>query len=193
MLVGATALPFRRALAVGVPTRPCLRITPDAVSPDEETALVSQVDPWLSRKKYEGGHFDKVITQYRELQKATRFFSGPNRTTMERLVRFAFTEPETPLLPVHILDLAAEGVIGPHVDHVEYSGRYIVGLSLLSDCVLTMHRESDGVTAEYHLPRRSLYVMVDESRYEWAHAIHAQPKGRRITLLFRDRLDPDER
>ena len=34
------------------------------------------------------------------------------------------------------LDLAAEGHIGPHVDSIKFSGDYVVGLSLLSNCTM---------------------------------------------------------
>jgi hypothetical protein len=45
------------------------------------------------------------------------------------------------LLPVHVLDLESGGVISRHVDHTEYSGGSIVGLSLLTDAVMTLHHE----------------------------------------------------
>ena len=172
-----------------VPPRPrhhsCPQITREAVSPEEEANLVAQVEKWMVRRKYEGGHFDKVITQYRELQKPARFFSEGNKRVLER-VKDNFFPADARLLPVHILDLAADGEIGLHVDHVEYSGRFIIGLSLLSDAVMRFRHESSGVHADIVLPRRSVYVMTDATRYDWAHAIPMQPKGRRISLLFRD-------
>ena len=64
------------------------------------------------------GHFDKVITHYRELQKPARFFSAENRRVVER-IKDTFFPPEARLLPVHILDLAEDGEIGSHVDHIE--------------------------------------------------------------------------
>lgn len=54
----------------------------------------------------------------------------------------------TQLLPVHILDLAADGFISRHVDHVEYSGESIVGLSLLTDAVMTLHYEPPSTPAD---------------------------------------------
>ena len=58
------------------------------------------------------------------------------------------------------------------------------------------------------LPRRSLYILRDEARYEWSHAVPPDlstwrggasddaaataPRGRRIAMIFRDR-PPDER
>lgn len=113
------------------------------VSSDEESRLVQQIEKWLEKKHYEGGHFDKVISHYRELQKPFRFFSAENKLVLERIKERLFPT-ETKLLPVHILDLAAEGEIGSHVDHTDYSGRFIIGLSLLSDVVMTFRHESSG-------------------------------------------------
>ena len=101
-----------------------------------------------------------------------------------------------------------------------YMHRYIVGLSLLSDAVMTLHHEAqpnragnedESAAPGRHvantppqmstsawlpmlLPRRSLYVLHDEARYDWAHAVPSEPewegvafeKGRRLTILFRD-------
>jgi hypothetical protein len=147
-------------------TQPCTQVTPDVITAEEEAALVQDVDRWFTRKRYDGGHFDKVIMQYREVQKPARRFSEPNRHVLQRLRNLAFPS-DADLLPVHVLDLAADGEIGLHVDHVEYSGRFML------------------------LPRRSLYVMADEARYDWAHSIPMQNKGRRISLLFRDRAPED--
>ena len=99
------------------------------------------------------------------------------------------------LLPVHVLELGEDGYISQHVDHVEYSGGSIVGLSLLTDALMTLHHvgphaadtKGEASTAEDHsrpdqagenapwlpmlLPRRSLYVLRGAARYEWSHAV----------------------
>ena len=46
-------------------------------------------------------------------------------------------------VPVHVLDLEPTGYISRHVDHVEYSGEYIVGLSLLSHATMILHRDGE--------------------------------------------------
>ena len=157
-----------------LPPPPPLSVFRDAVSEAEEARLVAGAGRWLARKPYEEGHFDRVITSYREAQKPLRSFGSANRGTLERLAAFAFPElrqppPPSPapldtqtprggagggaaaapapaasgastlLLPVHILELGAAGFISQHVDHVEYSGGSIVGLSLLADAVMTLH------------------------------------------------------
>ena len=181
----------RHRLAVGVPYPP-LRVWPDALTAAEEEALVAQADSWFSGHPYAPGHFDGVATAYREMQKPARRFSRANRAVVERLAQA--TLGGAPLMPVHLLDLDAGGAIGRHVDHVEYSGRYIVGLSLLSDAVMLLHHEHSESTIEMLLPRRSAYVLTAEARYDWAHSIPALPsfdgrtveKTRRLSILLRD-------
>lgn len=101
-----------------------------------------------------------------------------------------------PLESVHVLDLAADGCIKPHVDAVRFCGPIIAGLSLGSDCVMRFARS--GKTEEYVdvlLPCRSLYVMSGYSRYECTHEIFGPDeskfknkpirKSRRVSLMAR--------
>ena len=95
--------------------------------------------------------------------------------------------PGAEVLPVHVLELAADGVIGRHVDHVEYSGGTIAGLSLVSSAVMTLHHEGTDAALDLTLPPRSLYALSGAARYEWGHSL--VPAGRRIAMLFRDRAE----
>ena len=191
----ALTRPRQSAVRGGSARAPVVPLWEAAISVEEEAALVAQADGWLARRRYEPGHFDGVITQYRELQQPLRRFSCGNQRVIERLLALALPA-HTDVLPVHILDLLPEGEIGTHVDHQEYSGAHIVGLSLLSHAVMTLKREECGSRCELLLPRRSLYVLSGAARYEWAHEVAAQPvfegvpmpaKQRRLSLLFRDR------
>lgn len=123
---------------------PAVEVYRDAVTEREEAALVAEADRWLRRRPYERGHFDNVIAGYREMQKPLGAFSARNRAVLERLIGavWATSGASPALLPVHLLDLEAEGYIKRHVDHVEYSGEAIVGVSLLSEAVMTLHLES---------------------------------------------------
>ena len=47
-----------------------LEIFPDYISQQEHDSLVSEIEPILKKKKYQSSHWDKVITGYRELEKA---------------------------------------------------------------------------------------------------------------------------
>ena len=126
-----------------LPPAPPLSVYRDAVSEKEEARLVRETEAWLQRRPYEGGHFDGVIKGYREVQKPLRAFSPASRAVLDRLIAATFPA-DAPLLPVHILDLQPDGAISKHVDHVEYSGDAIVGLSLLSSAVMTLHHEPRG-------------------------------------------------
>ena len=179
-------------LTTGV-AAPRIQIALDVVTEEEEAALVAQADSWFAGKPYEPGHFDGVASQYREIQKPPRRFSRANRAIIDRLA-LATLPAGVPLMPIHLLDLHAEGAIGRHVDHTEYSGAYIVGLSLLSEAVMELHHEHSTSSIEMLLPRRSAYVLTAEARYQWAHVVPKEPsfrgreiqKTRRLSILLRD-------
>ncbi len=184
----------RTATAAPELTVPSVTLVDDAVSAADEARLVAQADRWLARTRVQPGHFDRVISHYRELQKPLAHFDAASRAILEPLVRQAFPT-DLPLLPVHLLDLEPEGTIDDHVDHVEYSGSHIAGLCLLSHAVMTLRHSETGSAVDLLLPRRSLYVLQGPARYDWGHSIGAHPtfegerlerKGRRLSLLFRD-------
>jgi alkylated DNA repair protein alkB family protein 7 len=119
-------------------------------------------------------------------------------------------------LPVHVLDLAADGYITPHVDSVKFSGDLVCGVSLLSGAVMTLAPEAPpdlaaapDARARLYLPRRSLYVLSGHARYRFTHSVDGgearrdrapEPEDahvrevfgegyvreRRISLIFRD-------
>lgn len=101
-----------------------------------------------------------------------------------------------PLAHVHVLDLAKEGEIKPHVDSVKFCGDTIAGLSLLSSSVMRLIREEDASEViDVKLNRRSLYIMKNEARYDYSHAIlgikdsvfngKTIPRDRRVSIIFR--------
>lgn len=50
-------------------------------------------------------------------------------------------------------------------------GPFIVGMCLLSGCEMTFVRPRDGKKRVVRLPRHSVYVMSEESHFEWRHGI----------------------
>lgn len=83
-------------------------------------------------------------------------------------------------LPVHVLDLAADGYITPHVDSVKFSGDLVCGVGLLSSAVMTLAPESPpevasafDAKARLYLPRRSLYVLSGNARYHFTHSVES--------------------
>ena len=63
--------------------------------------------------------------------------------------------------------------IRPHKDR-NYFENQICGINLGSGCIMRFIKGADVVDIE--VPRRSLYVMQDEVRYEWKHAIPPRKK-----------------
>lgn len=189
---------------------PPLVLLADVISCEEEARLAAQLIPPLSRRNYRRAHFDGVIEGYRELERPLSWFEPSNRTTLKRVLDIAFGPGSLPpLLSPHVLELApgTEGIIRPHIDNVSASGTAIAGLSLLSDAVMQLtHKDEPERTVRLFLRARSLYVLRDEARYCWKHAIlpdlcsfppelrteqlptGAHEKGRRIAVVFRDEL-----
>jgi alkylated DNA repair protein alkB family protein 7 len=104
------------------------------------------------------------------------------------------------LQEVHILDLSESGFIGPHIDSVKFSGPTIATLSLISTRVMRLKHAPSESIVDVLVEPRSLYVMKDFVRFEWTHEILGGEVnfngkkfkyGRRVSLVFRDEVDPN--
>ncbi|XP_017059466.1 alpha-ketoglutarate-dependent dioxygenase alkB homolog 7, mitochondrial [Drosophila ficusphila] len=113
-----------------------MRIIPDFISESEEQQLHEEIEPYMSRLRYEFDHWDDAIHGFRETERKKWF--PHNREVLERVRQVAFDGAIMPY--VHILDLAPDGVIKPHVDSTRYCGTTISGISLLSDSVMRLVR-----------------------------------------------------
>lgn len=101
------------------------------------------------------------------------------------------TEKEFYIAEVSVLDYSANRLSGfdPHVDDTWLWGERIVGANLLSDAVFTFVN-SESVSVNVVLPRRSLFMMSGKSRYEWMHGINpCYIKGRRVSITMRELSD----
>jgi len=75
-----------------------------------------------------------------------------------------------------------EGLL-PHTDNTNVIKEYVVGISLLSSCVITFSRNSNNYTKEqsdeeehnYFLHPGSIMIQRGEVRYNWKHGIKASP------------------
>ncbi|PIL24160.1 hypothetical protein GSI_13913 [Ganoderma sinense ZZ0214-1] len=95
----------------------------------------------------------------------------------------------------HIIHLASDGVILPHVDNVEASGTWILGVSLGDERMLRLESSrSPQERYELPLPSGSVYIQRDAIRYNYKHSIlHPdgaahRPRGQRLSIMLRDRL-----
>jgi alkylated DNA repair dioxygenase AlkB len=84
--------------------------------------------------------------------------------------------------------------IKPHKDRAYFENQ-ICGVNLGSGCIMRFIKTSGGEVIDVEIPRRSLYVMQDEARYKWQHAIpprkkdkvdgNIQHRERRVSITYR--------
>jgi alkylated DNA repair protein alkB family protein 7 len=163
----------------------------DFVTEAEHDALAAELEPHLRSRRFEGGHWDGVISQYREVQRSIRTLSPLARGVCARVAEAFPPGSGAPLSFLHALDLAGEadgGAIAPHVDSVKFSGNVVAGLCLLSPALMRLYHEHSPATVDLLLPRRCLYVMSGEARYHWAHAV----VGAGPAAVMSRRRDPND-
>ena len=79
--------------------------------------------------------------------------------------------------------------IAPHFDDFWIWGERIVGLNLMEPTVMTFSKtvKDTKVEIEVPIPRRSLYLISRQSRFEWMHGIKLQHiQGRRMVCTLRE-------
>ncbi|CAG9802986.1 unnamed protein product [Chironomus riparius] len=190
-----------------------MRVVESFISDKEEQEILTEIEPYLKRLKYERDHWDDAINVFRETERKSWY--PQNRTIINRLIQTAFKKDASTLPHIHVLDLAADGVIKPHVDSVRFCGSTISGLSLLSDAVMKLvqsttdpfeapdeYRQQPKVdtsnlySCKVLLRRRSLYIMSNSARYNFTHELLSNEesifkgqtveKGRRISIICRE-------
>lgn len=180
------------------------KVLPNFISDDEHDRLLKDANSFLAKKSFLNDHFDGVITGYRE--GLMNLSQADNLVELSKRVYNHFPKPSSPLIPsVHFIELQKNGSIGKHVDSIKFSGNVVAGISLQSDCVMHLYPVNGGENihsfplVDVLLPKKSLYIMSDEARYHWAHSIpsgeptfltKSVPRERRISMIFRNALDP---
>ncbi|EPB77566.1 hypothetical protein ANCCEY_03324 [Ancylostoma ceylanicum] len=191
------------------------RVTPSFITEEEENELLREVEPHMKRLRYEKSHWDdqtlnnrtfskecfKAIHLYREREQ--RKWSPANEKVIQRIRDTSFPPGAEHLSYVHILDLHKDGVIKPHIDSIRYCGDVITGVCLLSDAVMRLRHKDrkDELIVDLMLPRRCLYRMGEEGRYEFTHEVLSNEesifngkkveKTRRISIICRDLPHPE--
>ena len=122
-----------------------MQIHQDFISLDEEGDLLKELEEKFKRARYQYDHWDdvsfysfhiswwpffllchtlwlytlvmKAIHGYRETEKP--IWNEVNTKVIDRLRSFAFTDASTVMQHVHVLDLAENGHIKPHLDSVK--------------------------------------------------------------------------
>ena len=162
----------------------------DAISEEEEQVLISYLHSRFKNKKYQGAHWDSVITRYREVE----CVHVPAQVQMivenvQDIIQDVMGENFKFLSP-HAIDLAAKGgFIGPHIDSIKFSGKIVAGLSLQSSRLMELvHDENEAYmepksllpthpkSIEMILLPRSLYILTGLTRYNYTHQIYGSTK-----------------
>lgn len=102
--------------ALAIVTR-SMPVIDDFVSEGEEASLIEEIEPYMKRLRYESAHWDDAIHQYRETEKLK--WTPQNEQIINRIRKTAFPPGTKQIKHVHVLDLAKEGHIKPHVDSVK--------------------------------------------------------------------------
>lgn len=172
-----------------------LLIHEDFITEEEESSLIQELEPHLRRHIYEKDHWDNAIQGFRETER--KHFNKKNAIVIERFKSCAFPSSGKILPYVHVLDLAEDGHILPHVDSVRFCGDTVAVLSLLADSVVRfVHSEDKTQAVDALIKRRSLYIMKDWARFDFTHEILKNEesyfngefvfKERRVSLLCRN-------
>jgi len=94
-----------------------MQIFPDFITEAEERTLLDEVELVLKRIRYEQSHWDDAIHNYRETEHL--HWRPENNEIIERVRKTAFEGLNVRHIKyVHILDIAKDGFIKPHVDSV---------------------------------------------------------------------------
>ncbi|KII88669.1 hypothetical protein PLICRDRAFT_41874 [Plicaturopsis crispa FD-325 SS-3] len=143
--------------------------------------------------EFQQGHYDGVIHNYREMHVS----SWPDIPELPPLLaRLRQLHPDVDT-QTHLLHLASDGEILPHVDNVEASGTWILGVSLGAERVMRIESvEESGESFDILLPSGSVYLQKDSVRFQYKHSIwkKASFKGRhieggqRVSIMVRDLL-----
>jgi alkylated DNA repair protein alkB family protein 7 len=181
----------------------------DATLSHEVSHQINSV--WLLRRRYEKGHWDAVITNYKEVELADGSMNAPRIPEIfertRRLLEINHLEYQpVKWLPCHGIDLKKDGELKAHVDSVKFSGDLVAGISLSSSCVMRLAPHVDGEEGvmeghvDLFLPPLSLYVLTGVARYRYSHELlntataFRAPDGscisvhrdHRISIIFRD-------
>ncbi|KAI2497846.1 dioxygenase [Fragilaria crotonensis] len=180
------------------------------VSPEEGKSILEDVQKRMQRRRYEKGHWDAVISDYKEIELINEHeLQEMSRNTLEKtrhLLLENHLDRNATWLPCHAIDLKRDGELKAHVDSVRFSGGMVAGISFLSSSIMRLRpgsevgRNPEDGFVDLLLPPLSLYVLTGVSRYEYAHEL--LPSGsvfesvdgttveverqNRISIIFRD-------
>lgn len=171
-------------------------VYPNVLTEDEANSILEDVQGRLRRRRYEKGHWDAVITNYKEVELSDLHFENyeiPNifhrirqHLASNHLLKDEDNNRTIQWLPCHAIDLKKEGELNAHVDSVKFSGDLVAGVSLMSPSIMRLipHKDGEGDDVngdgkegkdrgwvDLYLPPRSLYALTGVGRYRYAHEL----------------------
>jgi alkylated DNA repair dioxygenase AlkB len=175
---------------------PGLLVYRDFINTAMEEKLINEIDaqPWVV-------DYDRRLQYYgyrNELESPYDLVAFP--VPFPPLIKKLSTEIVAQNLLLHQPDqviineyLPGQG-IRPHKDR-NYFANQIAGVNLGSGCILRFIKINGGDVVDVEIPVRSLYIMQDEARYKWNHAIpprkkdtingNVQHRERRLSITYR--------
>ncbi|XP_066926480.1 alpha-ketoglutarate-dependent dioxygenase alkB homolog 7, mitochondrial-like [Clytia hemisphaerica] len=165
------------------------------ITEKEEDDLMKEIEKAFRRTRYQYDHWDGAIHGFRETEKSN--WNTENMKIFENIKNIAFDMDNDIIPTTHVLDLAEDGLIKPHVDSIKFCGNKIAGLNLLSDAIMRYGIEKEPESyIDVYLPRFSLYIMRDALRFDFTHEVLANKdsyfqgkhiqKNRRVSILHRN-------
>ena len=119
-----------------------LTVIPNVVTEEEEILLLDFIKPKFARKRYQGNHWDSVISKYKESELDLDNIQSESLLIVMNRIKSCLREitqlPNMRIQTPHIIDIAHEGFIGPHVDSVKFSGGMVASLSLMSSRIMRL-------------------------------------------------------
>ena len=149
-------------------------VYPEAISQEEADALAQDIQLRMRRRRYEKGHWDAVITMYKEVelplptessigggdpQPLSDLSVAAIQRIRKQLERNHFgpdgskdqegrSKDQLPIqwIACHSIDLKKDGKLTAHVDSVRYSGLIVAGLSLISSSIMRLRPAAEYST-----------------------------------------------
>lgn len=188
-------------------------VYPNVLTEDEANLILDDIKGRLKQRRYEKGHWDAVITNYKEVELSDMLFDNPgipnilHRIRQQLATNHLLNDNKTiQWLPCHAIDLKKDGELNAHVDSVKFSGDLVAGISLMSSSIMRLLPHEDGEGGDVkedkvegenegwvdlYLPPLSLYALTGVGRYRYAHLLlptnstFTQPDGTEV-LVERD-------
>jgi alkylated DNA repair protein alkB homolog 7 len=77
------------------------------ITPDDENALMEEIEPYLKRMRYERDHWDDAIQGFRETERKSWY--PKNKEIIKSVITRAFPNSSSTLPHIHVLDLESTG------------------------------------------------------------------------------------